>query len=64
MSKPMLRTGPRIAIIFDFNLQWLWPKVHGSGNLWYVHLGWFSWLIAFGKARDTFFDVLEGNLYK
>ena len=61
MSKPLNRKGPRVTIIFDFNMQWLWPQLHGKGELWYFHFGCLSWLVALGKMRDLIFDILEGK---
>jgi hypothetical protein len=62
MAKPLRRSGPRIMVTIDFNLQFLKPKIFGKDGLYYVHLGWLSALIGFGKARDTYFDTLELGL--
>lgn len=63
MSKPMLRSGPRVTAWIDINLQWLQPKLkyHGLG-LSYLHLGWLSIGLGFGKTRDAMWDAFDRGI--
>jgi len=59
MALPLLRRGPRVTIMVDFNLQWLVPTIRGQDGMYYFHFGWLSGFIGFGRARDTFYDALD-----
>lgn len=58
----MLRKGPRFSISVDFNFQWLRPKISWADGLGFIHFGWLSALCCFGRARDTFYDVIDMGL--
>ena len=64
MGYPLRRTGPRMTAWFDFNLQWLWPKLVFADGLGYVHLGWLSIGFGFGYARDAMWDAFDRGLDK
>lgn len=62
-GKPLLRSGPRFTAWFDFNLQWLSPKIKYRDGLGYVHLGWLSVGFGFGKARDIMWDAFDRGVF-